>query len=54
MNSSGDTTRTALVTGCLGAIGQAICVELATAGYRVVGMDRVEGAAFAQGSYLTC
>jgi len=49
-----DTPRTALVTGCLGAIGQAICIELAAAGYRVVGMDRIEGAAFAQGSYLTC
>lgn len=34
------TELTALVTGCLGAIGRAICDELWHQGYRVVGTDR--------------
>lgn len=30
----------AIVTGCRGAIGRAICAELAAAGHRIVGLDR--------------
>ena len=31
----------AIVTGCHGAIGRAICAELTTAGYQVLGLDKL-------------
>jgi 3-oxoacyl-[acyl-carrier protein] reductase len=45
---------TALVTGCLGAIGGAICGELAQAGYDLIGVDIGDGAGFAPGAYEAC
>lgn len=44
----------AIVTGCLGAIGSAICAELKAADYDVIGLDRPADGAFAHGSYLAC
>lgn len=45
--------RTALVTGCLGAIGRAICTELRQQGYRLVGTDYGPHAGF-EGDYHAC
>jgi NAD(P)-dependent dehydrogenase (short-subunit alcohol dehydrogenase family) len=45
--------KTAIVTGCLGAIGRATCVELRTAGFDLVGIDKPANADFA-GSYHAC
>lgn len=45
---------TAIVTGCRGAIGGAICAELKGAGYDIIGLDRPPGAEFAHGLYLAC
>lgn len=45
---------TAIVTGCFGAIGRAICGELAEAGFDLVGLDRTEGATFDLGRYYAC
>jgi NAD(P)-dependent dehydrogenase (short-subunit alcohol dehydrogenase family) len=36
-------SRTALITGALGGIGQALCRAFRQAGYRVIGSDRREG-----------
>lgn len=44
----------AIVTGCLGAIGSAICAELKAADYDVIGLDRPADGAFAHGSYRAC
>jgi NAD(P)-dependent dehydrogenase (short-subunit alcohol dehydrogenase family) len=38
-------TRTALITGALGGIGQALCVAFRDAGYRVIGSDARQGPA---------
>ena len=44
----------AIVTGCLGAIGSAICIELDAAGYDVIGLDRPADGAFVHGRYFAC
>lgn len=44
----------AIVTGCLGAIGGAICAALRAAGHDVIGLDRPADAAFAHGGYRAC
>lgn len=41
--SSPSAVRTALITGALGGIGQALCQVFRAAGYRVIGTDRREG-----------
>jgi NAD(P)-dependent dehydrogenase (short-subunit alcohol dehydrogenase family) len=44
----------AIVTGCLGAIGRATCIELAAAGFDLVGIDRHPDAMFGEVSYYAC
>lgn len=46
--------KTAVVTGCLGAIGRAICEELSQTGFAVVGIDKPPDGADHAGRYFPC
>jgi 3-oxoacyl-[acyl-carrier protein] reductase len=46
--------KTAVVSGCLGAIGRATCEELRTIGFAVTGIDRAAQGAGHAGRYFSC
>src|SRR5262245_14129013 len=46
--------RTAVVTGCLGAIGAATCAELRRIGFTVTGIDKPADGAVHVGRYFSC
>lgn len=46
--------KTALVTGCLGAMGKAISLQLAAEGYSVIGTDRADDRREHVGPYIRC
>jgi 3-oxoacyl-[acyl-carrier protein] reductase len=45
---------TAIVTGCLGAIGAATCSALTADGHDIIGVDRPRAAPFKYGAYYQC
>jgi NAD(P)-dependent dehydrogenase (short-subunit alcohol dehydrogenase family) len=47
-------TKTAVVTGCLGAIGKATCEELGKIGFAVTGIDKAAQGAGHAGRYFSC